>query len=89
MLAVKRLPTRHQRDGLKKKAGDEARTRDSLLGRQELTRTLPKSWQSACQADLPTFSKFLSKADKSFYDHFLPSPAKKVRTIFPFFPSYH
>ena len=34
-----------------RKAGDEIRTRDSLLGRQSYTRNLPKSSESALQAD--------------------------------------
>src|SRR5450631_1610507 len=36
LVALNGLPKRLQRDGLEKKAGDEIRTRDSLLGRQEL-----------------------------------------------------
>ncbi len=51
LLLVKRLLTGLQSDDTKQKAGDEIRTRDSLLGRQELTRTLPKSSASASQAD--------------------------------------
>ncbi len=35
----------------KERAGDGTRTRDSLLGKQALTRTRKKSCQSACQAD--------------------------------------
>src|SRR6266700_6224436 len=37
LVALNWLPKRLQRDGLERKAGDEIRTRDSLLGRQELT----------------------------------------------------
>src|SRR2546426_7900392 len=39
-----------RRDGLYRRAGDGARTRDSLLGRQELTRTAPACYKVALSA---------------------------------------
>jgi hypothetical protein len=64
------------------------RPRDSLLGRQELTRTPPKSCQPAWQADWLIPQQFLSEADKRRYELFSTSTAKKVATFFPFLVSY-
>jgi hypothetical protein len=51
LLLVKRLLTGLQRDDTKQKAGDEIRTRDSLLGRQVVTKTTLACCKSASQAD--------------------------------------
>ena len=52
LLAMKWLERLVESDGRSEKAGDEARTRDSLLGRQEPTKT-PLAWYaSASRANL-------------------------------------
>ncbi len=51
LLLVKRLLTGLQRDDTKQKAGDEIRTRDSLLGRQVVPKTTLACCKSASQAD--------------------------------------
>jgi len=69
-LLLKR-PVKHlENNGFSKKAGDGIRTRDSLLGRQEPTKTLPKSCPSAWQANRLTPQKFLSGLTKAVTNKF-------------------
>lgn len=55
LVALNGLPKRLQRDGLEKKAGDEIRTRDSLLGRQIVTISTHACYEMA----LENFQHFL------------------------------
>jgi hypothetical protein len=51
LLLVKRLLKGQQRDGLLLEAEDGIRTRDSLLGRQVVSKTASTCCKSASQAD--------------------------------------
>ncbi len=56
LFALKEPAKRIETDGLEKKAGDEIRTRDSLLGRQELTNLPLASYEPAFLAGCATLS---------------------------------
>jgi hypothetical protein len=52
LLALKEPAKRVENDGFERRAGDEARTRDSLLGRQVVSKTPLASYKMASHADL-------------------------------------